>query len=390
MVLLAFSVHDQVEKYGAYVGIACFFGLAILSLLYFAQAREIRRLRDWAGRMPERDLEAAYAPRTPAPMPVAPRTDAARRVPAPARVPVPRPPQPALANDALKPEEAAALAFARAAGVASPPHPPQGAPVPAPPLPAAAPLPVAGVAAIEGETGVEEIVTAARPVAASNGGGAIPGPSTPAARRPPAPLASGGAPSLPLPPPRRSAPAAAPAPRRAGTGRSIALVAVLGVVVVVLIVFLATRVLGGGSSNVPNTVSNKPAATATATPAGAKSTAAKHKKKSTSSAKSAESLRPTTTVEVLNATSTAQLAANFADKLSTAGYGADNVAPSNYGGTQQTSSVLYASGNEARARDVAKVLGIGAVRPIDAQTSQKSGASGKEVVVVVGADKSSQ
>src|SRR3954451_17973755 len=50
MVVLAFSLQDQVEKYGAYVGIASFFGLAVLSLLYFARAREVRRLSDWAGR----------------------------------------------------------------------------------------------------------------------------------------------------------------------------------------------------------------------------------------------------------------------------------------------------------------------------------------------------
>ena len=63
MVLLAFSLQDQVEKYGAYVGIAAFFGLAVLSLLYFAQAREVKRLREWAGRAPERaaELEQAVA-----------------------------------------------------------------------------------------------------------------------------------------------------------------------------------------------------------------------------------------------------------------------------------------------------------------------------------------
>ncbi|HVG75058.1 MAG TPA: hypothetical protein VM824_06725, partial [Thermoleophilaceae bacterium] len=54
MVWFAFSLQAQVEKYGAYVGIAAFFGLAILSLLYFAQAREVKRLREWAGRAPER------------------------------------------------------------------------------------------------------------------------------------------------------------------------------------------------------------------------------------------------------------------------------------------------------------------------------------------------
>ncbi|MFL5818602.1 MAG: hypothetical protein ACJ76L_13515 [Conexibacter sp.] len=46
MVLLAFSLQSEIEKYGAYVSIASFFGLAILSLLYFAQAREVKRLRE--------------------------------------------------------------------------------------------------------------------------------------------------------------------------------------------------------------------------------------------------------------------------------------------------------------------------------------------------------
>jgi hypothetical protein len=57
VLLLAFSLQDEVEKWGAYVGIAAFLGLAVLSLLYFAQAREVKRLRDWAGRAPERAAE---------------------------------------------------------------------------------------------------------------------------------------------------------------------------------------------------------------------------------------------------------------------------------------------------------------------------------------------
>ncbi len=57
MIWFAFSMEDQVEKYGAYVGIAAFFGLAVLSLLYFSQARELKRLREWAGRAPERAQE---------------------------------------------------------------------------------------------------------------------------------------------------------------------------------------------------------------------------------------------------------------------------------------------------------------------------------------------
>src|SRR4051812_4640477 len=115
MVLLAFSLQSEIEKYGAYVGIASFFGLAILSLLYFAQAREVKRLRDWAGRAPERAAEvealavahAEEARRAPAP---APASAQPATVPPAQRVAAP-------ANGAVKlePAQVAALAFARAA-----------------------------------------------------------------------------------------------------------------------------------------------------------------------------------------------------------------------------------------------------------------------------------
>jgi hypothetical protein len=57
MVFFALSLQDQVDKYSSYVGVAAFLGLAALSLLYFSQARELKRLRDWAGRAPERARE---------------------------------------------------------------------------------------------------------------------------------------------------------------------------------------------------------------------------------------------------------------------------------------------------------------------------------------------
>ena len=140
MVLFAFSVEDQVEKYGAYVGIAAFFGLAILSLLYFAQAREVKRLREWAGRAPERaaELEQAVAeharggpPRAGTPVAAAAAGRARSR----------SPPSPTNGVVKLKPAEVAALAFARAAGVHEP-HEPKPHPVPAAAL-AAAPAPAA-------------------------------------------------------------------------------------------------------------------------------------------------------------------------------------------------------------------------------------------------------
>src|SRR3954447_10257160 len=82
--LAAFSLQKEIEHYGAYAGIAAVFGLGILSLLYFAQAREDKRLREWAGRAPERaaELEARVT------------ADAQRRV-APAPAVTPRPTAPA-------------------------------------------------------------------------------------------------------------------------------------------------------------------------------------------------------------------------------------------------------------------------------------------------------
>lgn len=50
-----------IESIGPVLGIVAFVGLAILAFLLFQQARDIRRLREWAGRAPERAQEAAEA-----------------------------------------------------------------------------------------------------------------------------------------------------------------------------------------------------------------------------------------------------------------------------------------------------------------------------------------
>ncbi len=49
---------DLIEDIGPILGIVAFLGFAILALLIVLQAREVRRLREWAGRAPERALEA--------------------------------------------------------------------------------------------------------------------------------------------------------------------------------------------------------------------------------------------------------------------------------------------------------------------------------------------
>jgi len=52
---------DLIEDIGPILGIVAFLGFAILALLIVLQAREVRRLREWAGRAPERAVAADEA-----------------------------------------------------------------------------------------------------------------------------------------------------------------------------------------------------------------------------------------------------------------------------------------------------------------------------------------
>src|SRR6202035_2716783 len=55
--VFALSLSNSVTEVGAIAAFAALLGIAILSLLVFSQAREIKRLREWAGRAPERAAE---------------------------------------------------------------------------------------------------------------------------------------------------------------------------------------------------------------------------------------------------------------------------------------------------------------------------------------------
>jgi len=48
---------ELIKDIGAFAGLAAFLGLAVLAMLSFAQGRDLRRLREWAGSAPERDSE---------------------------------------------------------------------------------------------------------------------------------------------------------------------------------------------------------------------------------------------------------------------------------------------------------------------------------------------
>lgn len=83
-----------VEAIGAYAGLIALPALAILAALCISQARDLRRLKEWAGRAPERAAEAAQrAARTEAP--VTTSRPAARHVAATAVVDRPEPSTPA-------------------------------------------------------------------------------------------------------------------------------------------------------------------------------------------------------------------------------------------------------------------------------------------------------
>jgi hypothetical protein len=52
---------EAIQQIGSYAGFAAVVGLAVLSALYFSQARDLRRLREWAGRAPDREASPRSA-----------------------------------------------------------------------------------------------------------------------------------------------------------------------------------------------------------------------------------------------------------------------------------------------------------------------------------------
>jgi LytR cell envelope-related transcriptional attenuator len=376
MVLLAFSLQAEVEKYGAYVGIAAFFGLAVLSLLYFAQAREVKRLREWAGRAPERAAELEVA--------VAEHAQEVRRAPV-TPVPRPQPVSPSVAVPAtngavkLKPEEVAALAFARSAGVHVP-HVPKAHPVAAAAAAPPAEVAAAGAALATGEPAAAQ---------ALNGGGngtsrTVPAPATPAARR-------GDVPPPPPLPPRRTAGTpgrrpAAPPPRREGSSMvAVVVTAIIGILVLGGAVFLFTR--GGDDPKQPSgpTVESTPTPDAGSGGKGQKATA--------TPTESAAPTKATALIAIYNGTPQANLAADSKGELTAEGYPEKNIATDTAPADQQrtTSVVFYRRGAKTAATGVADTLGITAVQLFDDATQAliANGPRKWNVVVIVGTDKTS-
>jgi hypothetical protein len=435
MVWFAFSAQDQVEKYGAYVGIAAFFGLAVLSLLYFSQARELKRLREWAGRAPERAREleqrvvaqatatvarrppsapaatgAAIAPpRRLAEMPAPPATQAAGagqatelaeavegepatngNVPVPpvgpgGTVPAGRPENGAGDASQIAPptegaEPAANGAAAPAGDTDDDAAAPAGAGAAAGAAGAGAAAAGAGAAAAEGADDREETVPGEIP-AATPAAAAVPR-VTPAQRvgvtprpqplRQSAPTATprGGG-RRPAPPAGRR-PGAAQPPREGRSAGTIALLVGLAVLILGGGTWGASQLLGGDD---PQQQPNQPAPPATQT------------QEPGTSGGGGNAAQPSppgeTTVAVLNGTTSTGLAGALADQVEGEGYQRGAVATNPDQGIQE-STVYYADGERATAREVAQLLSIENVEAIEPET--QSLAPEADIVVLAGAD----
>jgi sarcosine oxidase gamma subunit len=351
--ILAISVSDKIEQYGAYAGFASVLGLAVLSLLYFAQAREVKRLREWAGRSPERaadlqDRVQADAQRRAAAVPQAPQ---ARHLPG---HPATGPQQPATAagqagqGAAVAAPAAAAAATAAGAATKAPAAP--GAPG-TPPAPGGQP-------------------TTVQPAATAAGNGTPPGPVA----RPGQPLRVSGAQT---PPPSTARAASAAADDDDGPRRPLAAilagVATIAVVVVLLVVFVFNGGKDDNGTPAPNTIG---AATPTTTTGAASKAPA-----------STTTLKPGAyTVAVLNGTTTPGLARGVANRLQGAKFKTGTVTNA---ADQSHSATLvqYAPAHKGEALAVAKAIDVksDAIQPLD-QGARSLAGTDALVVVTVGQD----
>jgi hypothetical protein len=394
---------EIVQDIGAYAGIASVVGLAVLSVLYFSQARDVKRLREWAGRAPERAEQGTGLPQ-PTPGKAMPQSQAQ-----------PQPKQPQAQPQPAKAPAVPAAAGAAAAGAAAATQQKQGAAPKAPAAPAPAPAPAgahaaATPAAATAQSGAapaalkQETPPAAQPSGNQGAPTATqpkPGaPPVPGAPRPATSAASGGSQGgpPPAPPQSRPQPAARPAPQQTqiippkseswhqrifGSTRNLIL-AICGVVLLGAGVALALTQLSGDDSSTPS------GDQAAQEPQGGANNGSSGDGNGQGAGGQERRNRPaidpsTVTVSVLNGTTVPGLAARVSDEVETAGFEVGTVA--NSSDQQRAESViLFAPGHEREAAAVSRKLDIAQREPIDAATQGLAGDA--TVVVVTGADRS--
>jgi len=434
---LGLSLSNSFTKVGAIAAFVALVGIAILSLLVFSQAREIKRLREWAGRAPERAAEmeqrvsadaaarmladrrsqgpsvggsapsmpqGRVVPRTTplvsAPVATAVGASAAAVTPAasasPAATPASGSPGVPAASASSPGAEADQPSATASAG--SPTEQPS-------PAQAAAVASAGGVVAAESEQ--DKPVATPAPVTAAGQGATrtaprAPLPPSPAAPKPASPRSS----SIPAAQasssrvvssrPRAAAvatgsAASAGAGAAAGGGRkdfrqersptrAIVLGAGVLIVVVLVLIFAVSALKGGGSSTPTTAQSSIGAQTASST---SQSTTAHKTGRSAVAANPAE-----TAVVVLNGTATTGLAHHLASDLQQSGYTQALASAAVPPGTHQSTVVEYSSGHRADARGVARTLNVTQLQPMESTIAGL--ASSATVVVLAGADQAAQ
>ena len=391
--MTALAVPHVVEQIGAYAGFVAVIGLAVLSALYISQARDLRRLRDWAGRAPERAAEqAARGVVQPVPGKTVTAVPRPAQQPKPAATPATAAAAGAAAATAGAPAEGTAAAGTATAPAGTPPAAtPAGAAAAADTAasdgdsedgaadkpadaagdgspPEVAPVPVA-TAGTKEEAGEKEEEEQSEEPAASNGSPPE-APATPPPARPPRPATPLPRRTSTLPASRPSQTAIPPRPgskraggRRGPDPRYIALAAV------------GVLVLGAGAAiGIPKLLEEDDGAPAT-----------QREQQGGSASTAAPAVAPDEiTVSVLNGTTVPGLAAQVGDQVENEGFVLGNV--TNAAEQQRADSiVMYAPGHTRDARLVARRLRLNrTVEPVDPDSQGLAGDA--TVVVVVGQD----
>lgn len=391
--VLALSLSSEVTKIGGIAGLVAILGIALLSALFFAQARELKRLREWAGRAPERAREVEEQ--------AARAAEAARARPAPSvtpAVPVAKPASPVAPAPSAAPAPAPAPPPSPSAAAPSAPLVPGagvGAPallsatrfrgvVPPPPAPAAPGAPASAGAASSPTPALAALTrppAPARTAPSGNGRSEVP-PSRP----PIAPATAAGAARAAVPPPPPRTPPAAPAqpspasrsapPARSSGRRPAVIVLVTAVLLgVAALTFGAIQLLSSGSDTSPTPGPRRAAATPT-TPVGKGRNAAPFSNGSV-------------TVAVLNGTPVAGLAKRVADQLVARGFKQGTVTNASEQ-TRSATLVSFLPGRKRAGTVVAKTLKAVALAPIDPTTRAIACPGAQpcpDVVVTVGSDR---
>lgn len=397
---------EIIEQIGAFAGLAAVLGLAVLSVLYFSQARDVKRLREWAGRAPERVAEGAAADQL------------ARGVTA---QPVPKVVQ--QQTGAAKPAAASAAGAAPATANAKPGAPPA---VPGTPGVKGAPTVKPGEAAKPAEEAGDEQKVPAGATAATAAGAATPAgaasgaapagqgadgpsasagtttpPKTPAgpppAGRPPTPPKPPPPPSRPVPPrgPAGGTPGRPTIPLRGDREAAPSQTAILRprgqepwyrrllasprylVLVIAGVLIVGGALAFGVVQLVGDDDGGATSADSAPGPGGGGDTGDEPPDRSP--------VNPAdVTVSVLNGTTIPGLAAQIGDRVEAAGFQLGNVDNSADQGARNESVVLYAEGAEREAQVVQRRLNINQREPMDPESQALAGDA--TVVVITGPD----